>query len=415
LAVFRAPIQGFVASAIIECSGAEATEGVATAMNQFGAGQIKMRAVEGAPGQIIISLVGRSREETLKTLDDAASHLVANAGTAPMVPDDVAINRAAQRLSEAEENERKARTAYELWRRRADEAEREAHERASTAKPGLGSPTLSPQPKTSQQALNPEWAELVHRVEVLRAERRQLLSTRTDAHPTVIDVEIRIREAEQALASIEQFLSPSQAGDSSPAKDPQEPKNAASTTHLPRETPLPDRDEGEQLKTAWDQAVAYLTEARQAYRQATETQVPAATVEARIATPAKIVGIAGGDLQFGWVVAVALASLGVGLAMARAGSHTSQSSLFASIDEITQALKVPVIASLSTGDGPTIPKRSPNRVRLARLLSRAAAIAVIVLAGMFAYAAAIDPLVLHVAASDPVQAYAFAIDLVWPL
>jgi hypothetical protein len=37
------------------------------------------------------------------------------------------------------------------------------------------------------------------------------------------------------------------------------------------------------------------------------------------------------------------------------------------------------------------------------------------LSAAYVYSAAVDPLVLQVAATDPVRAYALAIELVWPL
>jgi hypothetical protein len=115
-----------------------------------------------------------------------------------------------------------------------------------------------------------------------------------------------------------------------------------------------------------------------------------------------------------WVVALALASLIAGLALARAGVSSSKPAVFAAVEEITQSLKIPVIAALSTSDGPALPQRSPKRLRIAKVAGRASAIAAMCLSAAFVYSAAVDPLVLEIAASDPVQAYALAIDLVWP-
>jgi hypothetical protein len=117
----------------------------------------------------------------------------------------------------------------------------------------------------------------------------------------------------------------------------------------------------------------------------------------------------------GWVVALALGSLGAGLGLARAASWSAQSLLFATIDEITHALKIPVIAALATGDGPPLPQRSSHRVKLAKLAARGSGVVAIALLGIFIYAAAVDPLVVEIASTNPVQAYALAIDLIWPL
>jgi hypothetical protein len=416
LAVIRPPINGFVATAIIEYGEDNAKEGIAAALDQLGAARLAVQPVEGAQGKYSISMIGRGREETLAVLNEASAHLVDAAGTVRMIPDRTAIELASDRLTEAEETERQTRSDYERWRQIRDQVEQESKSRAGSAQRRPASPTAAPQPRTTAPKVNPQWAELVQQLEKLQIERAQLLSSRTEAHPTVIDLEIRMREVEQKIASTVQFLPPGAPGDPPPEDNlPNVVDDPLPEDSEPAADSLPDLAVGERLKAAWEQALAELAQAGEAHRLALEKRIPGPRVEAQIIRPAEITGVSGGDLRLGWVVAIALASLGFGLALARMGLVSAQASLFATIDEITQTLKIPVIASLATGDGPKIPQRSHHRVRTAKVLSRAAAILAVAFIGMFTYAAAIDPLVLHIAKSSPVQAYAFAIAQVWPL
>jgi hypothetical protein len=415
LAVFRPPIEGYVASAIIEYGGPAAKEALAVELRQYGATRIKVRQMDGAPEQFAISLVGRDRNESLAALEERISHFVAGASAVRMVEDRVAIARAAEQLAESEQSEQDARSAYESWRQDRREAEKTAEARARSAKAGSASPkptqTGSAESRLAPN-LNPEWVELMRQLERLRGEREQLLVTHTPAHPRVIETEFRIGEVEQQLVTTQQHLPGSDVPGPS-GIDSEEP-SAEPAVELGAES-LPDPAEGEGLKAAWDDAIRRLDAAREDYLRAQKKRVPAPRVDVHAVAAPEIVGIDGGDLRTGWVVALALASLALGLTLARASSLSSHAALFATVDEITQTLKIPVIAALATADGPVIPQRKFHRVKAAKLAARALAATAILLVTALLYAAAVDPLVLHIASSDPVQAYALAIELVWPL
>jgi hypothetical protein len=409
LAFIRPPIRGYVASSIIEYGGLGAKEGLAAELDDYGDKAIKVRPAEEAKGHYVVSLEGRDRGTTLETLEQEVSQIVSRASVVRMIPDRDAIARAAQEVATAEQREQEAHEAFDAWRRKQPPSEQPAQAVDAGIKPGLAAPRALRDVRTSQ--LNPQWAELVQQLERLKTQREQLLLNRTAVHPAVIDVEMRIGEAEQQLAATEQFLSSGNDFEA-PSLEPDQPAEASQASETPV---LPNTTEGERLKAAWEAALSRLTAAREDYTKAIEKRIPALPVHVDITRAPEIVGITGGELRREWVVALALASLFAGLGFARAGVLSTQAAVFAAVEEITQTLKIPVISALSTGDGPAIPHRAPRRIRAANLAARASAVAATCLSAAYVYSAAVDPLVLQVAATDPVRAYALAIELVWPL
>jgi hypothetical protein len=269
---------------------------------------------------------------------------------------------------------------------------------------------MAPDPPLLRQP-NPRWIELSQLLERLRTQRLTLVIDRTEAHPAVIDMGLSIAEVERQLAATEKYLptAPPDNG-ANPTPPPPIAAQAPAKTSGPRamSIEMPDPLEGERLRRAWEHVQRELALAEDAWRQAQSTAARPQRPRARIVREGELVAVVGGRPARADLAILAVASVLVGVLVVRLARTPTVPDVFTSVEAVSHVLQVPVVAALSTGDGPRIPSIWPWRIGLGRTLVRAAEVVVIGAVLLFLASAAFDPLVAQVAMDNPLQALSLA-------
>jgi hypothetical protein len=405
------PIRGYIASLIIEYPVPSAKAGGRASLADYAPSGLEVRKLEGAESQYAVTFVSPDRQEALASLDDLAGQLIANVGTTPAGPDPKAVERASARVAAAKEAADRAADEWAKWKDRRAAAEAAARNTAKERQPAeqFGPTPVAPAPP----AANPRWAELTQFLERLRAQRMTLLIDRTEAHPAVIDVGLRIAEVERQLAVTEQYL-PGASSDTTsipqgaPAPVVQTPMGDGGPRAPPVE--MPDPLEGERLRRAWELAQRELAAAEVAYREAQVTEPVSPQPRARIIRAGELAGVTGGEWELQELGLLLIASAVAGLVVARLASAPQAPGVFTSVEEISRILQTPVVAALSTGDGPRIPTVWAWRIGLGRTLVRSAEVVVVAVVIVALAVAAYDPLVARVAMTHPLQAISLLVE-----
>ncbi|MGA2256877.1 MAG: hypothetical protein ABSG53_19675 [Thermoguttaceae bacterium] len=207
-------------------------------------------------------------------------------------------------------------------------------------------PVAPPQPTTIE---NPRWTEACHRLADLEERRRVLLFERTSLHPSVLEIETRIADVRQEMASI-------------PPKITQEPPAVPPTSVMPPDGPDPAEVQAaqqavEQVKQNLQQAQAMERAALTARGEELQVDLLAAEAPPPLPAPPHL-----GTVLVGKALVTATASI-VGLGMISLGA--SLEPVISSIAELQTLLPAPivgVIPAANPGRRPT----SPFRQRLAR-------------------------------------------------
>lgn len=386
------PIQGYVGALIIEYSPTTAKEPSESGLAKYVPAGVEVQPVAGAAGQYRLSSTGKERQAVLAGMEDIARAIAAAKPNVAAIQ--AAMEHAESRLAAAQVGLARAKQAFQDW-----DAKRRAAEAAAVALAPPRAPPAEP-----PGLVNPEWTRADEAVRALLAKITELLAVRTRSHPTVIEVEMRLAEAQRRLAETPRLI-PAVAPRPSPPAPP-------STTTIPSPSAI-DPGEGERLRralTAAEEEAALAGEARQ---QAQVSLAEANRPQPRIVRPGEIVGVLSEPFSRGLLVGFSVFACVAGLAAASA-CVVREAGVFTTVEEITSLLHVPVIAAIATEDGPAAPKASPFRrfaAKVAVALGEATAAGIVLLV---VCAAVVDPLVIHVGIERPYQAAALTWEWAWP-
>ncbi|MBW3599897.1 MAG: hypothetical protein KY475_21820 [Planctomycetes bacterium] len=354
--------------------------------------------------QFVISLTGADRLLPVAMLNELTSHLSAVAEAPPDLRRDDEIEELADARDAAGGEVKRIQDAIRSWERRRDE------HRANKPAPEIFAPRTTPAPAAPRE--NPEWRELAAALEQLRGRRLTLLVDRMPAHPEVQDVQLRIEEVERQLAEIPRFI---------PMAEPRIKAAAPADLQRQREA-LADYErvaaalaaEGERLQSELESAEAELAAATTAFEGAAAARQAVAAPTVRVIEEARIIGAAGGAPSglglLGMVVFAAIA----GVFAVRRIPAGGGLGVFTSPDEIARTLGLPVIATISTGDGPAIPA-APRPGRLFPIGLRLCQAVLVAFVVMTAAGALTDSLIARLLLRSPLQAFALTCERFLPL
>jgi hypothetical protein len=283
------------------------------------------------------------------------------AETANALADRYATNRHAQWQTEIEGPCLKARHAAEEARQdysertaRLAQFERQLREAANAA--ARPKPMIEPAPPVPPPMIdNPQWRQRQLKLAELRRQREQLLVNRTPAHPAVQRIDLRIDEAEEALAAIPRQI-PNPHADDRPSK-------AATVARADNQAAERIAQENQQKLHDFAVAVEKARQARdvaeRAEKQAIQRQQaePQLVVEyAKVVQDPLLVDYGWRRLMWSTLAASALMAFGIGGVWLGATIEPAVSS----IGQVEAALRGPIIGTIPAQD-PMSDSDTPER------------------------------------------------------
>ena len=274
------------------------------------------------------------------------------AETANALADGYATNRHAQWQTEIEGPCLKARRAAEEARQdysertaRLAQFERQLHDKAArlAAKP---KPAIEPAPPVPPPMIdNPHWLRGQLKLAELRRQREQLLVNRTPAHPAVQRIDLRIDEAEEALAAIPRQISNPHADD--------RPSKAATVARVDNQAADRLAEENQQKLHDFAAAVEKARQARDAAERAEKQAIRRQQAEPQLVVEyAKVVqdplAIDYGWRRLMWSTLAASALMAFGIAGVWLGATIEPA--VSSIGQVEAALRGPIIGTIPAQD-----------------------------------------------------------------
>jgi hypothetical protein len=370
---------------------------------------IDLRRINGADDRYRATVIARDGGAALANLARWTERLQAEADDAALE----AMQTAGQASKEVEALRHAASQAQQLleaWDARQRVKAQTAPQSGSGAKTPPQRQT-SPRP-APQRSVNPQWAELSRLLEEKRTRRTSLLTNLTPAHPWVLDLDLQIEALGAQLSATPQFLGPSVPD---PASVP--PKNVADEIPAAPENTTAiavDAGERDRLSQSLEAAKAKLAAAEVKAAQAQERSKLLALGHIKVSQPAHLSAAIGGTPNLGVTVSLALAAVLAGIAMARATAVFAGPGVFTSVAEVGRVLSLPIVAALSTDDGPAVPSSGRVRKMLVRTVVHTSEAIALLLVGLIVCDLATSPLTAQVVWSDPAQAVALAFERFLP-
>jgi hypothetical protein len=412
LAVLRPAVKGYVATSIIEYHGELAKAANANKLVQASYPNVQVRPIEGGSHEFLISYVGVNRRQTVETLQSWTEQFVAKHAATPLKAEPSNLDALIDNVHQTERAAEQARMQLEAWRDRLDQFHRQ---RATQ----VLAPPVPIQVATEAHAPepNPQWEKLTVTLEEYRAERMMLLIERTPAHPEVRSIDFKIAEIERQLERQPRWREqvqeqvPSQTARTTPSPDD------ATDAHYPHNggsDELALQQEGQQLQQAWESAQAREFAAQTELDAARSASPEPNVIAGRILRTPEIVAVSGGSPRLAFVVSLALGSIMVGLAMVRATAVFNLPGVFTSLEQVQHALGLPVVAALTTGDGPPIPGAGLVRKRLLRAALRGVELVLLLCVLACLSSVWADRLIWRILPKDPLQAWTLIVDRFLP-
>jgi len=310
--------------------------------------ELRLTYHEG-PARVAAALVNRLGEDFAASLRESWQHRV-----------EQALAAAEAEKAEAAQAVQRADAAIEAFRREMQQKT----DRGQTARRSKTAEAHPLQPATPTTVENPDWAAVYDEIEQLKLERAELLVSRTDRHPAVLDVDDRIASLKRQLDAIPRSIVIEAPVSPAPEHSAAGPDAIAAEEH---ESPKPSPENLAALARLERTAA----EARHRHQRASDAeasielcsrQLPsirlAAAEAARSAPSQRGAGI-------GWLLASLAAGLATAVGVGLTSTGLAIGQTLDSAERIETVSSVPVLAVIPRADAST-PRPSPasNRAGL---------------------------------------------------